>query len=187
MEAPRGNLPKVTQIGSGIARTPIPESTLLTSILHCLRKLWGTWQMFARIKTSGRLGKLDFWWKNLKNKGLQLDLCEASEWKQMRKHEKMSCVVLIQDISCMAKWNWDGTIGQKLFTKLIYSEPLVAQLVKNLPAMWRAGFDLWVGKIPWRRERLPTPVFWPGEFHGLLVHSVAKSWTQLSDFHFTFH
>ena len=23
------------------------------------------------------------------------------------------------------------------------------------------------GKIPWRREWLPTPVFWPGEFHGL--------------------
>ena len=23
------------------------------------------------------------------------------------------------------------------------------------------------GKIPWRRERLPTPVFWPGEVHGL--------------------
>ena len=29
------------------------------------------------------------------------------------------------------------------------------------------GIDPWVGKIPWRRERLPTPVFWPGEFHGL--------------------
>ena len=28
-------------------------------------------------------------------------------------------------------------------------------------------FDPWVGKIPWRRERLPTPVFWPGESHGL--------------------
>ena len=40
---------------------------------------------------------------------------------------------------------------------------LVAQLVKNL----RPGFGPWVGKIPWRRERLPTPVFWPGEFHGL--------------------
>jgi len=24
----------------------------------------------------------------------------------------------------------------------------------------------WVGKIPWRRERLLTPVFWSGEFHG---------------------
>ena len=29
----------------------------------------------------------------------------------------------------------------------------------------RPGFDPWVGKIPWRR--LPTPIFWPGEFHGL--------------------
>ena len=29
------------------------------------------------------------------------------------------------------------------------------------------GFDPCVGKIPWRRERLPSPVFWPGEFHGL--------------------
>ena len=39
----------------------------------------------------------------------------------------------------------------------------MAQLVKNLPAVW----ETWVGKIPWRRERLPTLVFWPGEFHGL--------------------
>ena len=31
----------------------------------------------------------------------------------------------------------------------------------------RPGFDPWVGKIPWRRERLSTSVFWPGEFHGL--------------------
>ena len=44
---------------------------------------------------------------------------------------------------------------------------LVAQLVKDLPAMWEPGFDPWVGTILWRRERLPTPVFWPGEFHGL--------------------
>ena len=31
----------------------------------------------------------------------------------------------------------------------------------------RQGFNPWVGNIPWRREQLPTPVFWPGEFHGL--------------------
>ena len=30
----------------------------------------------------------------------------------------------------------------------------------------RRRFDLWVGKIPWRREWLPTPLFLPGEFHG---------------------
>ena len=34
----------------------------------------------------------------------------------------------------------------------------VAQLVKNPPAMQETGFDPWVGKTPWRRERLPTPV-----------------------------
>ena len=43
---------------------------------------------------------------------------------------------------------------------------LVAQTVKNLPAVKRYGFDCWVRKCPWRREWQPTPVFLPGEFHG---------------------
>ena len=46
----------------------------------------------------------------------------------------------------------------------------VAQLIKNPPAMQRRrpGFDPWVGKIPWRRERLPTPAFlgFPGGSDG---------------------
>ena len=59
----------------------------------------------------------------------------------------------------------------------------------------RPGFDPWVGKIPWRRERLPTPVFWPGEFHGLcIVHGsqrVGHNWvtftfTPLSVFHWVY-
>ena len=43
------------------------------------------------------------------------------------------------------------------------------------------------GKIPWRTERLPTPVFSPGEFHGITKSQtesltfLKKSW--LSDFH----
>ena len=38
---------------------------------------------------------------------------------------------------------------------------LIVQLVKNLPPLQcgRLVFDPWVGKIPWRRERLPTSVF----------------------------
>ena len=31
------------------------------------------------------------------------------------------------------------------------------------------GFSPWVEKILWRREWQPTPVFLPGEFHGLLL------------------
>ena len=38
---------------------------------------------------------------------------------------------------------------------------------ESISNVWRPGFDPWVGKIPWRRERLPTPVFWPEEYHGL--------------------
>ena len=56
---------------------------------------------------------------------------------------------------------------------------LVAQLVKNLPGVQ----ETWVGKIPWRRERLPTPVFWPGEFHGLYSpwgHKESDTTEQLS-------
>ena len=49
---------------------------------------------------------------------------------------------------------------------LLVSPSLVAQMVKNLPAMgetqvWSPGW-----KIPWRREWLPTSVFLPREFHG---------------------
>ena len=52
-------------------------------------------------------------------------------------------------------------------------------MVKNLPERiclqcGRPGFR--IGKIPWRREGLPTLVFSLGEFHGLeaTVHGVAK-------------
>ena len=43
---------------------------------------------------------------------------------------------------------------------------LVAQMVKNLPAMQRPRFDPWVRKVSWRREWQPTPVFLPAESHG---------------------
>ena len=36
----------------------------------------------------------------------------------------------------------------------------------HLQCRWR-GFNPWVEKIPWRREQLSMPGFWPGEFHGL--------------------
>ena len=45
----------------------------------------------------------------------------------------------------------------------------VALVVNNSPINAgdkRHGFDPWVGKIPWRWGWQPTPVFFPGEFHG---------------------
>ena len=48
------------------------------------------------------------------------------------------------------------------------------------------GFDPWAVKIPWRKEWLPTPVFWPGESNGL-VHGISRSQTLLRDFHTSLH
>ena len=50
--------------------------------------------------------------------------------------------------------------GEGIGYPLQYSwASLVAQMVKNLPAMQ----ETWVGKIPWRRAWQPTPVFLPRE------------------------
>ena len=43
---------------------------------------------------------------------------------------------------------------------------LLAQMVKNLPAVQETRLPFPSRKIPWRREWLLTPVFLPGEFHG---------------------
>ena len=43
----------------------------------------------------------------------------------------------------------------------------------------RHRFYPWVGKIPWRRKWQPTPVFFPGEFHGQRSLVVTKSRTRL--------
>ena len=101
---------------------------------------------------------------------------------------------------------------------------VVAQLVKNLPLKQETHFDSWVGKIPWRRDRLPTPVslgfpdssvgkesackagdlgsipglgrslgegkgspvFWPGEFHGLYSPWGRKASHTTEQLHFHF-
>ena len=60
-------------------------------------------------------------------------------------------------------------------------------VAKSPSANRRREFDPWVEKIPWRRNWQPTPVLWPGEFHGSktlashTVHEVTKSGTRLSD------
>ena len=49
----------------------------------------------------------------------------------------------------------------------------------------RPGFDPWVGKIPWRRERLPSPIFWPREFHEWYRDRKESDTTEQLSLHFS--
>ena len=58
----------------------------------------------------------------------------------------------------------------------------------------RPRLDPWVGKIPWRREWLPTPVFLPGESQGvepggrqsMVLQRVGHSWWETLSLVWTF-
>ena len=53
-----------------------------------------------------------------------------------------------------------------MYTCFIYKLPWGLWWERICLQSRRPGFDPWVGKIPWRMEWLPIPVFLPGEFHG---------------------
>ena len=66
----------------------------------------------------------------------------------------------IEHGSCVRNLGVEFNRGQPL-------RPPSGSVVKNLPAIAsRHRFDLWVGKVPWRKKWLPTPVFLPGESCG---------------------
>ena len=65
---------------------------------------------------------------------------------------------------------------QQSFT--VEHRKLVTQMVKNSPASKRARLDPSVGKIPWRREWLPTPSILPTDRRAWqAIHGAAKSQT----------
>ena len=66
-----------------------------------------------------------------------------------------------------------------LYKNMIYypeRASLVAQLVKDAPAMR----ETWVQSLGWEdpleKGKVPTPVFWPKEFHGLYGPWGCKEW-----------
>ena len=63
---------------------------------------------------------------------------------------------------------WEDPLEKGRLPTPVFLGSLVAQLVKKILLQCdKRGFDSSVGKMRWRREQLPTPVFWPGKFHGL--------------------
>ena len=60
----------------------------------------------------------------------------------------------------MGEGEWDAsTLNLLRFFCIYMRASLIVQLVKDPPAVLEPQFDSWVRKIPWRRNRLPIPVF----------------------------
>ena len=77
-------------------------------------------------------------------------------------------------------------LGESVWTRLPATITLLLFLKKFYFILERPGFDPWVGKIPWRSARQPTPVFLPGESPwteepGGLQSAGFQSQTRLSD------
>ena len=83
-------------------------------------------------------------------------------------------------MSLFSWWsNFFSTISKKISVFIFDTwSSLLAQMVKNLPAMKETlKFDPRVRTIPWRREWQPMPVFLPGEFHGQSSLVSYSSWS----------
>ena len=84
-----------------------------------------------------------------------------------------------------------GTIIKQV-VKLLPKEPYGfpgGSRVKNPPALWEILLRSLGWEDPWRRERPPTPVFWPGELHEQKILAGYSPWDHkeldiLSIFHF---
>ena len=78
--------------------------------------------------------------------------------------------------------------GEGLGYPLQYSwTSLVAQLVKNLPAMWETGLIPGLGRSPGEGKGYPLQYSGLENSMDCIVHGVTKSQTQLSDFHTIWH
>ena len=69
-------------------------------------------------------------------------------------------------------------VFQPFHTLPLHWASRVAQLVKSPPALWESPGCPWVRKLPWRRARLPTPVFlgFPGGLGGKESRNPSAVW-----------
>ena len=63
-------------------------------------------------------------------------------------------------------WNFTVGLGNRILTSGVSRWGFPKAHAYQDRRHKRCRFDPWVGKIPWRRQWQPTPLFLPGKFHG---------------------
>ena len=90
-------------------------------------------------------------------------------------------------LQLLPKWK-GGDVTQTLFELIVLSiledgASLVAQLVKNLPAMWETWVWSLLGRSPGEGSHYPRQCSGLENSMDCTVHGVTKSWTRMSNFH----
>ena len=83
------------------------------------------------------------------------------------------------------KWGGGSVLLQAVGFAKAYGLPLWLSWWRIRLQWGRLGFYPWIGTIPSRKGQLPTPVFLPGEFHGLYGpwgHRVRHNWETFISF-----
>ena len=108
------------------------------------------------------------WWQGL---GLSPSACAASTAEPVPWNPKALCTLILSPrmISCLPQ-STPVTMASSLSWVLKHlTLPHLRTLGCAMASTCQCGkwaFVPWVGKIPWRRKWLTTPVFLPGESHG---------------------
>ena len=69
-------------------------------------------------------------------------------------------------LNVMWQPGWEGSLGEKGYVYMYGGVPTWLSGNKSTCQSRRPRFNLWVRKIPWRRNWQPTPVLLPGKSHG---------------------
>ena len=115
-----------------------------------------------------------------------LKQCSNENWGILNIPYWISCQFTSIKRKSFKPWVLDGHWAYfytEFYNKLYFlMASLITQLVKIRLQRRRPWFNSWVGKIRCRRDRPPTPAFWPGEFRGVYRpwdRRVGHSWALL--------
>ena len=118
-------------------------------------------------------------------------------WKSLFSHERKYwckdsmpgmgtfCHVVVHSLNRVWLFATPWTAARQAYLSCIISRSLFMSIESVMPSnhlilccLLFLLPSVWVGKIPWRRERLPTTVFWSGEFPGQSLRSqrVRHNW-----------